>query len=222
MSYLSEKDEWLWAKMQRKWLDEIINKEAWKNINDYNFKENNEWTIYDYEQSPLCQIIWGEILTDLFNDESKQSGGEYTYLINRTALTIKNKKESYRFLFDVMNNLKPKWSHDSNDNEYHFIGNFTPIPANNPKNKRSLQFIHRDFNENWDDMIVFLKKNWKDFKMNNLTFEKYIEFTYQCEYYCNGKFIVTNDIGKIREKIDNRGRKIQNKCSEIFSEYKTK
>lgn len=222
MSYLSEKNEWLWAKMQGKWLDEFIYKEAWKKINDYNFKENNEWTIYDYEQSPLCQIIWGEILTDLFNYEFKRSGEKYTYLINRTALTIKNKKESYRFLFDVMNNLKAKWSPDSNDNEYHFIGNFTPIPANNPKNKRSLQFIHRDFNENWNDMIVYFKKNWKDFEMNNLTFEKYIEFTYQCDYYCNDEFKVTNDIEEIRLKIDNRGRKIQNKCSEIFSNKKTK
>lgn len=202
--------------MQYKWLDEIKQKKVWKNISKYNFKENNEWTVYDYEQSALCQIIWGEILTNFFNISFESSMDEYTYLINRNALVITNKNKNYRFLFDIMNNLKEKWSPDKKKHEYHFIGNFTPIPANNNCNKRSLQFIHRDFNENWNKMLIYLKDNWECFQMNELTFEKYIEFTYQDAYYYDYEFKEITSIEEIKAVISDRGRKIQDKCSELF------
>ena len=87
MSVLTEKTEWLWKKNQELWLKEIVEYIEAHDLVDYNFQDNNEWTARDcdYEQSPLCQIIWGEIVSSYL---SKKFGEDYTYLINRYDLTV--------------------------------------------------------------------------------------------------------------------------------------
>lgn len=216
MSYLSEKDLWRWDKMQEKWLEEILEKSIWNNLYDYNFKTNNEYTIYDYEQSPLCMIIWGEILSDYLNENKNKNEDEYVYKINRRDLTIKNNNKTYRFLFDVMNNLKSHWTINRKDYDYHYIGNFTPIPANDVKPKRSLQFTHRDFGENWNKMLEHLKNNWNEYKMEGLAFEDYIKMTYQDSYYSHKKFIKIESIECILDEIKERGKKYKIKLRKFF------
>ena len=215
MSYLSEKDLWCWTKMQEKWLEEILEKSIWNNLYDYNFKTNNEYTIYDYEQSPLCIIIWGEIISDWLNNKNEENEDKFVYSIKRNYLIVNNKTESYRFLFDVMNNLKSRWTEDEKCYDYHYIGNFAPIPAN-VKLKRSLQFIHRDFGENWNKLLEYLKINWDEYKMEGITFEDYIKMTYQDSYYSYGKFINIESIECILSEIKNRGKKIQTKIEDIL------
>ena len=125
MSVLTEKTEWLWKKNQELWLKEIVEYIEANDLVDYNFQDNNEWTARDYEQSPLCQIIWGEIVSSYL---SKKFGEEYTYLINRYHLTVQSDTKSFRFLFDVMNNGKAAYnpSYRTKDNsdiiyKYHYI-----------------------------------------------------------------------------------------------------
>ena len=156
MSYCSKKNKRLWREMQKDWKEEIVCKIPWNEFSKYNFKDNNEWSLGDCEQSPLCQMIWGEIISDFLTNKDKE---KYNYLINRYYLIVKNDKERYRFLFDVMNNGKLCYDINEQGYDYHFIGNFTPIPANNIKRKRSLQFIHKDFNEDWNKMIKYINQN---------------------------------------------------------------
>ena len=219
MSYLSEKDLWCWDKMQEKWLEEILEKSIWNNLYDYNFKTNNEYTIYDYEQSPLCMIIWGEIISDWLNNKNEENEDKFVYTIKRYFLIVNNKTESYRFLFDVMNNLKSLWTEYGKCYDYHFIGNFAPIPAN-VKLERSLQFIHRDSGENWNKLLEHLQNNWVKYKMEGLTFEDYIKMTYQDSYYSHEKFIKIESIKCTLDEIEKRGEKIQNKIEKIFQKYK--
>ena len=208
MSYCSKKNKRLWREMQKDWKEEIVCKIPWNEFSKYNFKDNNEWSLGDCEQSPLCQMIWGEIISDFLTNKDKE---KYNYLINRYYLIVKNDKERYRFLFDVMNNGKLCYDINEQGYDYHFIGNFTPIHANNIKRKRSLQFIHKDFNEDWNKIIKYINQNWNDFDMK-FSFEDYIKITLQEDYYSNDKFSKIS----IKELIKNRGETIQKKCEELF------
>ena len=208
MSYCSKKNKRLWREMQKDWKEEIVCKIPWNEFSKYNFKDNNEWSLGDCEQSPLCQIIWGEIISDFLTNKDKE---KYNYLINRYYLIVKNDKERYRFLFDVMNNGKSCYNKNGGCYKYHFIGNFTPIPANNKSLKRSLQLIHKDFNEDWNKTLKYIQHNWNEFGMN-FSFEDYIKITLQEDYYSNDKFSKIS----IKELIKNRGETIQKKCEELF------
>ena len=208
MSYCSKKNKRLWREMQKDWKEEIVCKIPWNEFSKYNFKDNNEWSLGDCEQSPLCQIIWGEIISDFLTNKDKE---KYNYLINRYYLIVKNDKERYRFLFDVMNNGKSCYNKNGGCYKYHFIGNFTPITANNKSLKRSLQLIHKDFNEDWNKTLKYIQHNWNEFGMN-FSFEDYIKITLQEDYYSNDKFSKIS----IKELIKNRGETIQKKCEELF------
>ena len=208
MSYCSKKNKRLWREMQKDWKEEIVCKIPWNEFSKYNFKDNNEWSLGDCEQSPLCQIIWGEIISDFLTNKDKE---KYNYLINRYYLIVKNDKERYRFLFDVMNNGKSCYNKNGGCYKYHFIGNFTPIPANNKSLKRSLQLIHKDFNEDCNKTLKYIQHNWNEFGMN-FSFEDYIKITLQEDYYSNDKFSKIS----IKELIKNRGETIQKKCEELF------
>jgi hypothetical protein len=205
--------------MQDEWRKEIvsISKCDWQSLYEYDFK-NTEWTIKDYEQSPLCQIIWGEIIAKYLHDHLKNNvyKNDYKYEINRYALKVyntENKEESYRFLFDVMYNLKKRYVTDSSDNEkYHFIGNFAPLPANESP-KRSLQLIHKDNNEDWSIVMKYLSEHWDEFKMNGLTFEKYKSMV----FLEDSRFCVTqNCVKSISELVQERGKTIQQRAEEAL------
>ncbi|MCU9533700.1 hypothetical protein [Streptococcus sp. CSL10205-OR2] len=213
MSYCSIKKKRLWKQQQEIWINEITNKVSWDNFYQYNFCENDEYTISDFEQSPLSQIIWGEIMTNYLNQNNNVS--LYKYYINRYYLIIENDDNSYRFLFDVMNNLKPRYFTELTENEdYHFIGNFTPIPANNNL-KRSLQFVHKNLNEDWNKMIICIKERWHEFGMN-FSFDDYIKMTLQEDYYHDGIFKSISEIDDIKMFIQKRGKIIQEKCKKLF------
>ena len=218
MSILTEKTKRLWKKNQELWLKEIVEDNLAHKLVGYNFQDNDECTASDYEQSPLCQIIWGEIISSYL---SKKYGEEYTYLINRYYLTVQSDTKSFRFLFDVMNNGKVAYnpSYRTKDNsdiiyKYHYIGNFTPIPGNVPL-KRSLQFIHRGFQEDWNKMIKYIRDKWNDFKFD-LTFDEYIEMTFQTDYYLNKEF--NEIIGKenIKNMFISRGERIEGRLKELL------
>lgn len=218
MSILTEKTEWLWKKNQELWLKEIVEYIEANDLVDYNFQDNNEWTARDYEQSPLCQIIWGEIVSSYL---SKKFGEEYTYLINRYYLTVQSDTKSFRFLFDVMNNGKAAYnpSYRTKDNsdiiyKYHYIGNFTPIPGNVPL-KRSLQFSHKVFQEDWNKMIEHIRDRWNEFKFD-LTFDEYIEMTFQTDYYSNKKFNKISGKEDIKNMIISRGKLIEGRLKELI------
>lgn len=217
MSYCSEKKTRLWKTMQAIWHTEISEKCDWNTLYKYDFKDGAEWSFKDYEQSPLCQIIWGEIISNYLGDKNKNKN--YEYEINRYYLIVfntKNRKESYRFLFDVMYNLKKQYIKDASDDEkYHVVGNFTPIPANIIP-ERSLQFIHKDYNENWNKMMEYLMKHWDEFKMNDFTFEDYKKMAYLED--C-GSCAIPDTVIKIKNLIDDRGIKIQSKCSDLFKKF---
>ena len=212
MSYCSKKNKRLWREMQKDWKEEIVCKISWNEFNKYNFKDNNEWSLGDYEQSPLCQMIWGEIISDFLTNKDKE---QYNYLINRYYLIVKNDKERYRFLFDVMNNGKSCYNKNEGCYKYHFIGNFTPIPANNMSLERSLQLIHKDFNEDWNKTLEYIQHTWNEFGMN-FSFDDYIKMTLQEDYYSNDKFSKISCSEKIKELIKKRGETIQKKCEELF------
>ena len=212
MSYCKEKNKRLWREMQEDWIEEIIGVNLGQDFIKYDFKDNDEWSVRDYEQSPLCQIIWGEIISEFFTNKNKQ---EYTYLINRYYLIVKNDKESHRFLFDVMNNGKSCYNKNGDCYRYHFIGNFTPIPANNMKRKRSLQLIHKDFNEDWNETLKYIQHNWNEFGMN-FSFDDYVEMTIQNDYYPNKSFKDISSIKQINNLINARGLEIQKKCKKFF------
>ena len=218
MSVLTEKTEWLWEKNQELWLKEIVEYIEANDLVDYNFQDNNEWTASDYEQSPLCQIIWGEIVSSYL---SKKFGEEYTYLINRYHLTVQSDTKSFRFLFDVMNNGKAAYnpSYRTKDNsdiiyKYHYIGNFTPIPGNVPL-KPSLQFSHKVFQEDWNKMIEHIRDRWNEFKFD-LTFDEYIEMTFQTDYYSNKKFNKISGKEDIKNMIISRGKLIEGRLKELI------
>lgn len=119
MGYCREKCTFRWKRMQDIWyLEDIVGTDILKSdFAEYDFDENKEWTLGDYEFSPLSQIIFGAILSmDL---------GDYDYSINRYYTFISNRdtKEKYRILFDVMNN--PKFNVGKKEwYRYHKIGNF--------------------------------------------------------------------------------------------------
>lgn len=220
MSVLTEKTEWLWKKNQELWLKEIVEYIEAHDLVDYNFQDNNEWTARDcdYEQSPLCQIIWGEIVSSYL---SKKFGEDYTYLINRYDLTVQSDTKSFRFLFDVMNNGKAAYnpSYKTEDNsdiiyKYHYIGDFTPIPGNVPL-KRSLQFVHKGFQEDWNEMIKHIRDHWNEFKFD-LTFDEYIEMTFQTDYYSNKKFNKIIEKEDIKNMIISRGKLIEGRLKELI------
>lgn len=218
MSILTEKTKWLWKNNQELWLKEIVKDNLAHKLVGYNFQDNNEWTASDYEQSPLCQIIWGEIISSYL---SKKYGEEYTYLINSYYLTVQSDTKSFRFLFDVMNNGKVAYnpSYRTKDNsdiiyKYHYIGNFTPIPGNVPL-KRSLQFIHRGFQEDWNKMIKYIRDNWNDFKFD-LTFDEYIEMTFQTDYYLNKEFNEIIGEENIKNMFISRGERIEGRLKELL------
>lgn len=167
MSYLKAKNKFKWMDMQKVWLDEIKSKWRKLDIASYNFMDHDEWTVSDYEQSPLCQLIWGEILSCFL---SKKYDQPYTYSINRNVLLVKSDSTCFRILFDVMNNGKARYNRDKIEEDkngceftypYHYIGNFTPIPGM-VRLPRSLQFIHRDFNEDWNQMLKYLQITGKN------------------------------------------------------------
>lgn len=218
MSILTEKTKRLWKKNQELWLKEIVEENLAQKLVGYNFQDNDEWTASDYEQSPLCQIIWGEIISSYL---AKKYGEEYTYLINRYYLTVQSDTKSFRFLFDVMNNGKAAYnpSYRTKDNsdiiyKYHYIGIFTPIPGNVPL-KRSLQFIHRGFQEDWNKMIKYIRDKWNDFKFD-LTFDEYIEMIFQTDYYLDKEF--NEIIGKenIKNMFISRGERIEGRLKELL------
>ena len=218
MSILTEKTKRLWKNNQELWLKEIVKDNLAHKLVGHNFQDNNEWTASDYEQSPLSQIIWGEIISSYL---SKKYGEEYAYLINSYYLTVQSDTKSFRFLVDAMNNGKVAYnpSYGTKDNsdiiyKYHYIGNFTPIPGNVPL-KRSLQFIHRGFQEDWNKMIKYIRDNWNDFKFD-LTFDEYIEMTFQTDYYLNKEF--NEIIGKenIKNMFISRGERIEGWLKELL------
>ena len=47
----------------------------------------------------------------------------------------------------------------------------------------SLQFIRRGFNEEWDLVMKYQQLPWEKFKICALTFDEYIEKTYQIDYF---------------------------------------
>ncbi len=178
-SYCREKDKRLWRDMQKIWYEEdilksnILQRDFW----DYRFDENKEWNVGDkvgdYEQSPLSQIFLAKILSSYI--------GDCNFYINRYYTLINNNKtnEKYKILFDVMNNpnynIKKKYA-------YHKIGNFTFVPGKTLN--RSLQFVHRDCNERWDEMLKYMRSNWSE--INNLPidgFKDYIKASCQHIYY---------------------------------------
>lgn len=213
MSYCRKKTERYWKDMQPIWYGDIQAKCSWETLYNYDFKENIEWTVGHYEQSPLCRIIWGEIISNYLS-EVKQD--RYAYIINRNALVVYNadrKEESYRFLFDVMYNLKSRYIKEVSDGEkYHYIGNFTPIPANVVLS-RSLQFVHRDFNEDWSKMMGYLSDNWETFMMKGLTFEQYKSMTFMEEDIFTEHQV---DVSRIKTCIAARGKKIQERAQILF------
>jgi hypothetical protein len=127
---------------------------------------------------------------------------------------IENEKDSYKFLFDVMYNLKKRYVKESSDNEkYHFIGNFAPIPANKSPKKRSLQLIHKDNNEDWSKVMAYLSENWDKFEMNGLTFEQYKSMIFlEDTRFCESQ----NCVKSIRELVQDRGKIIQQKGGNLL------
>ena len=201
MSICSEKSEWRWNKMQEKWHLEILNKISSNDIAKYDFEKNHEWSIGDYEQSPLCQFIWGEIICDYLREKYSKA---YEYSINRYYLTIisQDNNEKFRFLFDIMNN--PQF--DNLNYQHRIIGNFTPIPGNWKCEKgRSLQFKHRDFNEDWIRFLKYLKENWSVRNQSSISFEQYIEMTMQKGYYIDNNFVEFKKKDVVEQLIKNRG-----------------
>jgi len=208
MSYCSAKNRLYWKDMQSVWREEIAKKCDWNKLFEYDFKENDEWKVADsdYEQAPLSQIVWGEIIAKYLKEKYKK---DYDYIINRHSLVVFNvesKEESYRFLFDVMYNLKSRYVKSAKDNEkYHCIGNFAPLPGN-VSLKRSLQFIHRDKNESWSEMMKYLEENWNSFKMQELTFQDYKEMILIED---EGFSMHQECVSDIKILIKSRGEKIQ-------------
>lgn len=179
MGYCKEKSKRLWKDMQKEWYEndilksDIMDSDFWR----YDFDDNNEWSVKDFEQSPLSLIILGNII-------SMTLGDEFYYEINRDCIYLISNKDSdrHRVLFDVMNN--------SNYNvgkkcayKYRRIGNFVPLPGKSLK--RSLQFIHKDNNEQWDKMLLYLRKNWSN--ICNIPkcedFRNYIKISCQQMYF---------------------------------------
>lgn len=207
--------------MQKEWLDEIKSKWNTLSIASYNFMDHDEWTVSDYEQSPLCQLIWGEILSHFLSKKYDQA---YTYSINRNVLLVKSDTTCFRFLFDVMNNGKARYNRnkieeDKNGYEftytYHYIGNFTPIPGM-VRLPRSLQFIHRDFNEDWNQMLKYLQNHWKEFKMGVLSFDDYIEMTFQSAYFIENQIKPIYSVEDIQVLILKRGEDIESTFKKIL------
>jgi len=114
-----------------------------------------------------------------------------------------------------MNNGKSCYNKNGDCYRYHFIGNFTPIPANNMKLKRSLQLIHKDFNEDWNETLKYIQHNWNEFGMN-FSFDDYVEMTIQNDYYPNKNFKDISSIKQINNLINARGLEIQKKCKKFF------
>lgn len=221
MSYLKAKNKFKWMDMQKEWLDEIKSKWKTLDIASYNFMDHDEWTVGDYEQSPLCQLIWGEILSHFLSKKYDQA---YTYSINRNVLLVKSDTTCFRFLFDVMNNGKARYNRNKIDEDkngyeftypYHYIGNFTPIPGM-VRLPRSLQFIHRDFNEDWNQMLKYLQNHWKEFKMGDLSFDDYIEMTFQSAYFIEHQIKPIYSVEDIQVLILKRGEEIESSFKKIL------
>lgn len=221
MSYLKEKNKFKWMDMQKEWLDEIKCKWRKLAIASYNFMDHDEWTVGDYEQSPLCQLIWGEILSHFLSKKYDQA---YTYSINRNVLLVKSDTTCFRFLFDVMNNGKARYNRNKIEEDknvyeftypYHYIGNFTPIPGM-VRLPRSLQFIHRDFNEDWNQMLKYLQNHWKEFKMEDLSFDDYIEMTFQSAYFIENQIKPIYSVEDIQVLILKRGEEIESTFKKIL------
>ena len=217
MGKCTEKNRRLWKDMQRVWIAELKGKKAFSEIDKYNLMENDEWTCKDYEHSPLSQIIWGFILANYCNENFiDDEDDKFDFKINRYYLMVSNKEKKFRFLFDVMNN--PKYNIGRTDGyEYHFIGNYAPVPGNVVL-KPSLQFIHRFKNEKWDDFLKEMRNNWEDYKMG-FSYEKYIEMTLQNMYFEGEKITKLDNIDFIKEKIKERSFLVKNKILYIISDY---
>ena len=171
MGYCGEKKKRSWKGMQEVWIEGLKGAD-FNDLENYSF--DDEWTVGDCEHSPLCQIIWGTIISDYFNN--KYGTESFEFHINRYWMIVSDGEKSCRFLFDVMNNPKFNIGID-NPYEYHLIGNFAPIPGNTYP-KRSLQFVHRDLSERWDGFLEYLEKEWDSFNMD-FSFDDYLEMTCQ-------------------------------------------
>ena len=218
MGKCTEKNRRLWKDMQRVWIEELEKNNEFSDIDTYDFEVNDEWTCVDYEHSPLSQIIWGFIIANYFNSNKEflhDEDDKYDFIINRNALIVSNKEKRFRFLFDVMNN--PKYNIGRTDwYDYHFIGNYAPIPGNVVL-KRSLQFIHRDKDEKWDEFLKEMRENWENYKMG-FTYEKYIEMTLQDMYFSDKELkeiIKLDSKNIINEKIGERGKAVKKKILHI-------
>ncbi len=178
MSICSKKEERLWRKAQTTWIEEVKKYSGWETFDSYDFSKENEWTVDDWEQSPLNQIIWCILLLKGIEKSINLSG---RFSINSYYSLIKTKGgEFVRVLFDVMNN--PKYlSMNKETFSYHRIGNFTPIPGK--VLTRSLQFVHRYKNERWDLFLKYMRDNWSDISNLGISFEKYIQVTFQQMYF---------------------------------------
>ena len=177
MNYCRKKDKFLWKEMQETWLKEdILGKQIFeKNFEEYEFDENEEWTLSDYEQSPLSQIIFAEILSSYLGNYEFSTNRYYTFFYNKKS------QHGFRILFDLMNN--PKYNIGKiTTYKYRKIGNFTFYPGKSLN--KSLQFIHREKDERWDEMLEYLRENWSS--INNLPileFNNYIKVSCQHIYY---------------------------------------
>ena len=165
--------------MQQEWYEnDILKSDIMKsNFWEYDFDDNKEFTIKDYEHSPLAMIILGNVI-------SMNLGKDFYYEINRGRIDLKRNKDSSscRILFDIMNNSKYNVGKKC-EYKYRRIGNFAPLPGT--QLKRSLQCIHRDKNERWDYMLPYLRENWV--KINNIPgcedFKNYMKVSCQQMYF---------------------------------------
>lgn len=135
--------------------ESFIKKGEW----DYNFE--NEASVSDCEQSFLSRYVFAKLMGLSTND------------IAANGIDIGGK-----FHFDVMN-------HDLNGDDYanyHSIGNFAPIPRDGLPYKNlervHIQLIHRWLGENWDEMLIHMKRH-----MENELFKNYMITTCQQLYY---------------------------------------
>lgn len=172
MGYMTEKTGRCWyATFQKK---------CWDVEFQQFLKEKNEaidweaeWSGADYEQAILVQMIFGELLKKKFNVKEFKVWSYY-------SICMLEDNEEMLIYYDVMNTNKQDKSftermHPSGKcHLYHSLGNYAIYPR---MERRSLQFIHRDYNEKWDKFLMFLKDNWYGIDVKYRNDEK--EYTYQ-------------------------------------------
>lgn len=173
-----------WQETQYDWKHDFTNEEC-------------KYSKFHCEASYLSQIIFKKIL-------SKAGVGNFVSHEKDPKIVLKDDAQAVEFSFDIMNNPKLKLKGEDKididhyrlgsiaqnkadckewESIYRTIGNITLLP-NYVSKSRHLQFKHNDFNERWDLLLDFCKREWEQFSCSKLfSFNEYMKSTMQEMYF---------------------------------------